>query len=36
MPIYEYSCADCQRTFEKMRPMSRADDAISCPDCGGT
>ena len=35
MPIYEYSCADCQQTFEKMRPMSRADDAISCPDCGG-
>jgi len=35
MPIYEYSCADCQRTFEKMRPMKRADDAVSCPDCGG-
>lgn len=36
MPIYEYNCADCERTFEKMRPMSRADDPVACPDCGGT
>jgi putative FmdB family regulatory protein len=36
MPIYEYSCADCERTFEKMRPMSRADDAVDCPQCGGS
>jgi putative FmdB family regulatory protein len=35
MPIYEYSCADCQKTFEKMRPMSKADTEIACPDCGG-
>ncbi|MBN1641319.1 MAG: zinc ribbon domain-containing protein [Anaerolineae bacterium] len=36
MPIYEYHCASCHRVFEKMRPMSRADDAIACPECGGT
>jgi putative FmdB family regulatory protein len=35
MPIYEYHCAGCHRTFEKMRPMSKADDAIACPECGG-
>jgi putative FmdB family regulatory protein len=36
MPIYEYSCSDCERTFEKLRPMSKADAEASCPDCGGT
>jgi putative FmdB family regulatory protein len=35
MPIYEYSCEDCTQTFEKMRPMSKADAAIACPKCGG-
>jgi putative FmdB family regulatory protein len=35
MPIYEYCCADCDTTFEKMRRMSQADDEIACPDCGG-
>ena len=34
MPIYEYSCADCEKTFEKRRRMSQADDEIACPDCG--
>ncbi len=36
MPIYEYYCADCDRTFEKRRPMSQADAEIACPECGGT
>jgi putative FmdB family regulatory protein len=36
MPIYEYCCADCETKFEKMRPMSKADAAIACPDCGGS
>lgn len=34
MPIYEYCCQDCQRTFEKRRLMSQADDAAECPECG--
>jgi len=34
MPIYEYCCQDCARTFEKRRPMSQADAEIPCPDCG--
>jgi putative FmdB family regulatory protein len=33
MPIYEYYCAVCDCKFDKMRPMSRADDAASCPRC---
>ena len=35
MPIYEYCCADCEKTFEKRRSMSQADAEIACPDCGG-
>jgi putative FmdB family regulatory protein len=35
MPIYEYSCSDCQRTFEKRRAISQADAEIACPECGG-
>jgi len=34
MPIYEYSCAECEKQFEKRRSMSQADDEIPCPDCG--
>ena len=36
MPIYEYCCKDCERTFEKRRPMSQADAAAPCPECGGS
>jgi putative FmdB family regulatory protein len=34
MPIYEYRCVDCEATFEKLRPMSRADAPASCVRCG--
>lgn len=34
MPIYEYACAACERTFEKRRSMSQADAEIACPGCG--
>lgn len=34
MPIYEYRCADCQTTFEKLRPMSQADAPVECVCCG--
>ncbi|MBK8034005.1 MAG: zinc ribbon domain-containing protein [Anaerolineae bacterium] len=33
MPIYEYDCPGCGRTFEKRVPMSQA-DAVECPNCG--
>ncbi len=33
MPIYEYTCADCDLTFELMRPFSEADKEASCPRC---
>jgi putative FmdB family regulatory protein len=33
MPIYEYVCPSCKTKFELLRPMSRADEAASCPQC---
>ena len=35
MPIYEYHCADCDRDFEKLRPMSKASAPAPCVHCGG-
>jgi putative FmdB family regulatory protein len=34
MPIYEYRCGECRTTFEKLRPMSKADAPVSCAHCG--
>ena len=33
MPIYEYSCPDCQLTFDTLRPMADANAPIPCPTC---
>ena len=33
MPIYEYRCKQCGTVFDVIRPMSAADDAISCENC---
>ena len=35
MPIYEYYCARCQKTFDLLRPFSKADAPATCPDCQG-
>ncbi|HEX78106.1 MAG TPA: zinc ribbon domain-containing protein [Dehalococcoidia bacterium] len=32
MPLYEYVCPSCQLNFERLRPMSGADDT-PCPRC---
>jgi putative FmdB family regulatory protein len=35
MPVYEFSCRDCQKTFEIVRPMSESSSAnVTCPHCG--
>ena len=39
MPIYEYQCQDCGRTFERLRRISGRDDDAGNPvrcDCGST
>ena len=33
MPIYEYLCPGCESKFELLRPMSRANEGVSCPHC---
>ncbi len=33
MPIYEYVCPSCESKFELLRPMSRANEKVSCPQC---
>ena len=33
MPLYEYHCADCNITFEALRPMKEADAPIACEHC---
>ena len=33
MPLFEYGCDACGRTFEELRSSSEADVAIVCPAC---
>ncbi|MCR5813199.1 MAG: zinc ribbon domain-containing protein [Desulfovibrio sp.] len=34
MPIYEYQCPKCGRTFEEWVKISEAHGEEACPDCG--
>ena len=34
MPIYEYYCAECDKEFDIMRSVSKADDPAPCDACG--
>jgi putative FmdB family regulatory protein len=37
MPIYEFACRECQKTFEIVRPMSASSSAdVTCTHCGST
>ena len=31
MPLYEYRCRPCARTFELLRPMSSSTEPVACP-----
>lgn len=33
MPLYEYYCPTCARTFETLRPAVEADTPTACPAC---
>jgi putative FmdB family regulatory protein len=35
MPIYDYACKHCGRSFELLRSWSEADNDRDCPACGG-
>ena len=32
MPLYEYYCKPCNSQFELLRPISKMDEAATCPD----
>ncbi len=34
MPVYEFTCHDCHKSFEVTRPMSESTAGASCPACG--
>jgi len=35
MPLYEYLCDSCRRSFEALVPLSASpQDGYACPDCG--
>jgi putative FmdB family regulatory protein len=35
MPVYDYVCLDCNKTFETVLTLTEHDkDTIRCPHCG--
>jgi putative FmdB family regulatory protein len=37
MPVYEYTCQNCQKTFSISRPISEAaSGGGACPSCGSS
>lgn len=34
MPLYEYHCKDCLKTFEEFHPMKDSSKHQNCPHCG--
>jgi putative FmdB family regulatory protein len=36
MPVYEYACRACGRSFDRMRPMAERLSAPPCPSCNAT
>lgn len=35
MPIYEYACAPCGKSFEELVIRKSDEDEVRCPSCGG-
>ena len=35
MPIYEYACKACDRTFEELVMRRSDEDGVRCPKCKG-
>ncbi len=33
MPLYEYFCQDCRKTFSQRRSFAEANDPAGCPSC---
>jgi putative FmdB family regulatory protein len=36
MPVYDYLCKDCNKSFEKVLTLAEYDkQSVTCPSCGG-
>ncbi len=35
MPIYEFYCPTCNRSFDVRRTLSQGTDDVTCPSCAG-
>jgi len=37
MPVYEFECSDCGKTFDAIATLKEHDDGLEpeCPKCGG-
>lgn len=33
MPIYEYRCTKCGKTFDLLRRFTQTDEDVICPEC---
>ncbi len=33
MPLYEYNCFECGKSFSELRGFSQIDKKIDCPNC---
>lgn len=36
MPLYEYECQGCRRTFEILQRVGAGAEGLKCPRCGGS
>jgi putative FmdB family regulatory protein len=37
MPVYEFVCRDCEKTFEMVRPVAEATATdVKCPACASS
>jgi putative FmdB family regulatory protein len=33
MPIYEYRCNECKKTFSRLQKIGAGSDGVKCPKC---
>jgi putative FmdB family regulatory protein len=36
MPVYDYLCNDCHKSFERVLTLREHDQKVKCPHCGST
>lgn len=36
MPMYEYTCEKCHKSFDHLARSMNSDEKVKCPQCGST